>query len=199
MFEQINQALRTLLTRYLASKFDVSSVVDLLQPPEVLVSICTEFDSAISAFNRFRTDNFPPYLVNSIELSRHFDRELPMLGDIKLTDQLISEIGRQLRDDSYFVEVWKIEDPYELLCNLILLLYRNYLLTKFSSELVGPNGTRKVQISSSIEEMVFQLEMGGHLLMIRRAFIRWLQDWREEGFSEELHRKVVAASQTSTS
>lgn len=191
MYEQIERTVTVLLDSFLSNKFDTKRIHALLaQNPNLLRKLSKEFDAAITLFNRFRDSSFPPYLRNSKELAAVFPHDLPLFTKMELKSKLSEVIGKQLRDDSYFVEIWQIQESRMLLCNLLMLIYRNFILTTFKNDLVDSDGTRKVQISSSIEEMCFQLLIDGYTMTITDSFMLWLKDWKNEGFSEELFNRV---------
>ncbi len=65
-----------------------------------------------------------------------------------------------------------------------------HILFEYSSILLTKEGNRRVQISSSIEEMIFMLRLEDKNIKSFDAFAMWLKNWKDEGFSEELYTKL---------
>jgi hypothetical protein len=122
-------------------------------------------------------------------LKQIYDGELPdYLETIRKLGENIGvkeKVFSHLRDSSYLDEVYKISDPEYLLTNVLILVYRTYLLLT-SPELKKKNA----QISSTIEEMAVLLKLEGKESLVFEATKHWILNWREEGFSQDLAKLI---------
>jgi len=182
--------LTELCRQYLSGKFDTS---------EPLVNLhVADFEQAIDYFNYYRLDqNRKPYfdyLKNAAELNSIFGRNLPSyektLNKLLQEEELIERVFSHLRDSTYFREVWKIKPMENLWINLLLLIYRTAILQFNQDLLIDKNGQNKVQISSTIEEMVACLQFEGKDNRLFYAFKHWLKDWKAEDFDERLYKML---------
>lgn len=167
--------------------------------PEVIELYFSEFEIAIHSFNQFRIlSKFPHknYYKNAQRLNKVFKRDLPKLKTIfqKLSSDpvLTNTIFSSIANDKYFQEVWVIRPVEYLLINLFLLIYRTTVLELNKDILINSSGHRKVQISSTIEEMVFYNYLLGDKLAIHNAFSIWLDKWSDEGFDQSLFVAVAS-------
>jgi hypothetical protein len=184
-------SLTKLFRQYLSSKFDTSC--------RLTSTYSSDFNSAIDNYNYFRHHQtfkkYYKYLINAIELNNVFDHDLPaydhtiglLLSDHKFADKVFI----YLRDNSYFQEVWAIKPIKYLHMNLLLLLYRTTILFNNSFLLVDASGNHRVQISSTIEEMVFCLHLEGVHNQLFPAFAPWLDKWKDEGFDKRLYDMLL--------
>ncbi|MCC7304565.1 hypothetical protein IT418_04110 [bacterium] len=189
MLKSTDSILRHIVQKFLKEKFDTSEFLKHTSR-KLIETIEIELNSAISLYNMKRTTEFKPYHRNAIELSNVLKADLPIYKDIIHTKNLLDTVGKELHNEPYFREVWEIENQEYLLCNLLLLIYRTSMLTINKSMLTNPDGSRKVQISSAIEEMIFEMKLNGTNSICYSAFKPWLVNWKEEGFSEELFLAV---------
>jgi len=188
-YKQISETLEQLLQNYFVTKFDTRRVLELInKEPSLVSTICLELDSGVSLYNSLRRTQLPPYLINAIELNANFAHDLPKVSQLWFSPYMTARIGSQLRDDPYFVEVWQIANAKALLCNVLLLIYRNTVLANNAAILLTPEGERRVQISSTLEEMLFYIKITGKQTNCYNAFRPWLKNWKEEGFAEKLFK-----------
>lgn len=158
-----------------------------------------ELDIATVTFNQFRHQ--PDFsrrqlYLNANNFDQIFKQDLPLATDIyKLlnTNPTLSDsVYHDLATDNYFHEVWQLKPIDHLVANLLLLIYRTAILEINRDILIDPSGNRLVQISSTIEEMVFHHHLLGRQMSILPAFKIWLTNWQEEGFSKKLYQAISA-------
>lgn len=179
--------LTNLCRQYLSEKFDTSIEID-----NIWVG---EFEKAIEYFNYYRQHQsekkYFAYLKNAEELNSVWGQDLPSfeeaIGRLLDNEELIEKVFIHLRDSTYFKEVWEIKPIEYLHINLLLLIYRTTILQANKDILIDQNGQNRVQISSTIEEMVACLQYEGKDNRLFPAFKHWLQDWKIEDFDERLY------------
>ena len=162
----------------------------LLDNPSKYNQFVLDFEVAIATYNDFRhNSNFPnrELYINALELNTIYKKDLPKYSEIALANSVFVEIAT----DKYFQEVWQIRPIENLIINLLLLIYRTTILQNNKSILIDSSGHRLVQISSTIEEMVFALHIQKHYLSIYPALSIWLKDWQSEGFDKRLFDRVL--------
>ncbi|MFA5894277.1 MAG: hypothetical protein WC851_00700 [Candidatus Shapirobacteria bacterium] len=194
-----NSVLIKNIDSYLDHKVPSTEISDFINNnPEIVNQYMIEFDRCVNSFNKFRVlTKFPNkyFYKNSHQLNQTLEHDLPKFKTIftKLeSDQdLSSRIFLILGSDTYLVRIWQVRPIKLLLPNILLLIYRTTILFLNKEILIDSKGRRKVQISSSIEEMVFYNYLLGDKLDIYDAFSIWLDDWRDEGFSEKLYLAVI--------
>jgi|GEM_PF-6941736 len=184
-------SLLTKIKQYLNSIIPTATVSEyFLLHPQKINQYLLDFETAIDTYNQFRKDqNFPnhEFYKNAIELDSVFGRDLPKYTETKISDSVFVELA----NDKYFSEVWQTRPIENLIINLLLLIYRTTILQNHKNILIDSNGYRLVQISSTIEEMVFALYLQNKKLSIFPALSIWLKDWQTESFDERLSSQVL--------
>lgn len=190
MTYSIRQAIKAILDEHLHAKVPKTIFAEMLHLPKIKTML-QELDNAVTLYNRLRQhQNFPSYVVNARELNSIHQEKLPLFTELSLSKQDIAIIGSLLATHPYFTTVWTIANPSELLCNLVLLVYRTHLLTTHADSLMV-GAERRVQISSTIEEMIGLLQLeSAQKLFTFTSFSLWYRNWQEEAFSEAFYKKI---------
>lgn len=192
--------------KYFSEKIDISLFSLYVRENEQLADIfSSEIQSAIDLFNENRKnfDSEKEFNIyqNAVELNTVFRNDLPKYSEIINTlfanQEIVDKVFRKLKTSPYFVDVWRLGDSEKLLANLMILLYRTTLLHLKKDTLVdNDSGENLVQISSTVEEMIYFMKLSGKNTRLFESVSHWLVSWEEEGFSEELYNKVKTHLQT---
>jgi hypothetical protein len=113
-----------------------------------------------------------------------------MVTEMLEKEELSAAVFSTLKNSSYFAEVWKINPVENLVINLLILFYRTTVLIKHSLLLVDDNGNNNVQISSTLEEMIYCQKYEGVKTSLFDGVKLWLKNWKEEGFDEKLYKAI---------
>lgn len=147
-----------------------------------------EIQQAIDKYNFLvSNDDNLRLCINAQHLLKIFDKQLPSYVDVvkklknRNSEQLKIDVFSELRDSSYFKEVYEIDNSQHLLINILILIYRTSLLYTYPS--LREN---KAQISSTIEEMAALLHLENKKTNLFQATKHWIKNWKEEEFSLEL-------------
>jgi len=186
--------------KFLFEKFDTEEFVGFIDKNKNKVEIFThEINSAISYFNKIRikfdTNKNYKFLINAKEFNDIYNNDLPdyfdTVDELFENKNLTNQIFLIFKNDKYFKDVWKTKSYEILLANLLILIYRTTLLQKHKDKLIDKEtGNNRVQISSTIEEMIFSMKLEGIDTDLFHSTKHWLVNWKEEGFSEELFEKM---------
>lgn len=184
--------------RYLGARENMANPLAYLRStPEMIDVHIGELNAAINRFRRLKNTGvteYPDLLVNTEYLIDNLDTEdLPPWQEV--ANELISStpespsanvhlVFEELRTSFEFID---IEDSsMKLLGTLFMALYRTYVLVTRPSL-----RAKRVQIASSLEEMLALLAIDGCHTQLFEAVKHWILDFENEGFSRELAHKVA--------
>jgi len=189
------------LERYLGSRKNMLSPLTYLRDtPELIDVHAGELNAALGRFQRFRTADVAEnrgLLLNSEFLAENMgDEDLPLWQEVarELTSSTAEDHSTRL--ELVFLEVsssfefidW-MTSSLQLLGTLFIGFYRTYTLVTIPSL-----RSKGVQVASTLEEMLALLAFSGCHTQLFEAVKPWILDFRNEGFSEELARRVAALS-----
>lgn len=182
--------------QYLSDKPNVQRALVLLETrPDLVRQYEDELELAIDYYNDQR-NSLGDELINAKELNEIYPADLPclneVLAELNQNQTLEQKVFTTLRDSNYFQQIWLIQNCENLLGNLMILVYRTTVLYSHSSQLINSDGSQRVQISSTLEEMLANLYLQGKKTRLFEAVKQWLQNWQEEGFSEKLIGSLLA-------
>lgn len=159
----------------------------VLQHLDLLNGLLTELEDAISLFNKFNSsqkifDN-EEFLINA-----KYTKEVLSGKKLPYAGELLSEIasGFKLKAEfekefSTFEFITEMTDYQQLLCCTVVAFYRTYMLVK------EPDlKEKKVQIASTIEEMLTIMYLQKHDTYLFQGVKHWVLDYKAEGFSKDL-------------
>lgn len=193
MKHQMTQSIKLLdlIEKYLSEKGRVKEAVhEMRGEVDWLSGVQSEIEAMIELINSYYQNEknitiSHELLVNSIHLKEMMNEILPrfdqVINEILIDNKIQRKVFFELRDSTYFNEVYQISNSYHIIINLLILCYRTTLL--FQNPLFKMNN---VQISSSIEEMACVLMLEGKDTELFQATKHWIINWEEEEFSEKL-------------
>lgn len=181
---------------YLSARYNTQALRKYaLENQNVLYNFSDEISLAIARYNEIFVENLvcdlPKSLfINAQNTHNMFSTELPcfstLFTELTYVSILREKVFHELANSEYLKEVWELPIP-SLLCNLLILVYRNAVIYSYPDLLLDPKtGERKVQISSTIEEMICLIQLTKLELDSFEHIKIWLEDWKNEGFSEKL-------------
>lgn len=187
----VQQWILEVLDKELARKVDAPSLKNVIhQNPQMIPSFIKEIQQALDLYNQDRktsdVQGFPKDLYkNAFHLSSIWKQPLPeyenLIGILRSDKKLSDAVFSELRDSTYFKEVFTISKKDHLLHNLLILFYRTSMLA-----LNPVLREKKAQISSTIEEMGCALALEGKKTHLFDSTRHWIQNWQEEDFSPHL-------------
>ena len=184
-----------LIEKYLGHRNNIPDVVVFLrQTPEILDIFSGELTAAINLFNRSKNElskKTKELYINSYYLAKTIGKH-----DLPSWEMIVEEnFGNQRNNSELLISTFKelngfefIEDssiPLMLSGELFVGVYRTYVLN-----LVPQWRKAKVQVASSVEEMLAFLALNGIQTLLFSAIKHWIFDYEIEGFSHALARKV---------
>jgi len=189
------------IERYLGARENMfAALVYLRDTPEIIDIHIGELNAAVNRFERFRRVDgiqYPGLLLNAEHLARNLESEdLPLWQEV--AHELVTNTPEHPPPDLHFT-FEELRTSFEfidqetsllrLLGTLFMAFYRTYtLVTRPSLRSKG------VQIASTLEEMLALLALDDCYTQLFEAVKHWILDFENEGFSEELARKVAALS-----
>lgn len=139
-----------------------------------------ELDQAIVLFNR--QAKFSPLYINAIYLKSVLTNPLQSVDQVIQQTDLFRPTLEAMNNFEFFDDKWEIES---LAAACIIAFYRTFVLTTQPDLKV-----KKVQVASVIEEMLAMMALNGKKTELFQAIKFWLEDWENEGFSQQLAIKV---------
>lgn len=201
MLSPTNQKLLHYITEYLPEKFSIEENVPFIA--SALETDIPHFNKVISIFNRERKNDFEsdfPWLwcVNAQEANALMQKALPTMIEtfdlLTRNSTLAVKIFENLRENTYLVNIWKLTGR-ALAHNVMLLIYRTTILFQNESKYFNKFTKRPaIQLSSTIEEMIFCLKITTGESPLFESFEHWLKNWKEEGLTEELYKATLVSN-----
>jgi len=187
----MTQELQTSIAIRLKSKIS-KKVIDIFNDDVLFRKYAAELELAINKYNSIKNNGHKnlDILINTNHLLNIWDDVLPqyksIIDRLEQDDDLRNKVFTELSESDYFQVIWQIPNPNYLMLNLMILFYRTSMLC------LHPQLREKdAQISSTLEEMAAVIEIEGQFTELFKAIKHWIENWDEEGFSEELYMLVL--------
>lgn len=162
--------------------------------PEIVLNYAQEIQEVINRYNHLKNNPHLDHL--KIEVFHNFQHtrqkhnaDFPTFEAILqlvIVDPLLADkVFDELKNSTYFREIYEIASPDHELINLMIIFYRTSLL-----HLYPQLRTNQVQVSSTLEEMACLLYLTKQPTKVYPAVKEWIQNWQNEDFSPDLAKLV---------
>ena len=180
-----------LVIQYLSARITANRLASLAPlSDQTFSTLVNDLDKTIVLYNSFPAClAHSPYssdlFVNTTHLKSIYSQPLPsyssILKHLRNNSSDLDTAFSEMRESTYFHDVYQINQPSHLLANLMTLIYRCHLLA-----IMPTFRENKAQISSTLEEMSSLRYLLGEDSLYFQSVRHWVMDWKEEGFSQEL-------------